>query len=90
MRQMEKKAQSLARARVAASFRARVPSGSLSHLSGNLLAAPEVVCQPGFSLAFVVDGIVQAENVQWTTTLGLYPPSRQRCLRAEEATLRLT
>jgi hypothetical protein len=49
-----------------------------------------VVCQPEFSLAFVVDGIVQAENVQWTTTLGLYPPSRQRCLRAEEATLRLT
>jgi hypothetical protein len=45
MRQMEEKAQSLARARVAASFRARVPSGSLSHLSGNLLAAPEVVCQ---------------------------------------------
>jgi hypothetical protein len=63
---------------VAATFKARVPSGSLSHLSGNLLAAPSA-CQL-LSLSVAI-----CESLQWTTTDGLCCHAGQHCLGREKA-----
>jgi hypothetical protein len=63
---MDCSAQSLARDLVATTFRARVPSGSASTLSGNLFAA--AVRVRGWTCQGLMWAIVDA---QWTTTCGL-------------------
>lgn len=59
-------------------FKARVPSGSVSHLSGNRFAAPNhgVSQYFGKSCKVVID--VRLVHVQCTTTCGLYCRFGQR------------
>lgn len=79
MSRIEREAVARARRLEASMFKARVPSGSISHLSGNRFAAPDVgVSRHWGSCEVVIE--VRSVHVQCITTSGL---SRHICQRTE-------